>query len=186
MKNRYDCNIEVTFNHMISFFSEKDYTGEEIKEIGKSLYLNKETTFDDNKVIKDYNIASSVECVRVQKNYDLGYSYSIIEEIEKLEPNWNGYGAEPISPIVIEHARQIIKNLDADVQPEHIYPTGRNSIQFEWELVDGSYLEFEIFGNEIKVLEVPKRVYNKAKEYAVTLENCKVLNKIANDFYEQE
>ena len=47
-------------------------------------------------------------------------------------------------------------------------------------------LEFEIFENEIKVLEVPQRVYNEAKEYAVTLENCKVLNKIANDFYEQD
>ena len=45
----------------------------------------------------------------------------------------------------------------------------------EWE---------EIFENEIKVLEVPQRVYNEAKEYAVILENCKVLNKIVNDFYE--
>lgn len=57
-------------------------------------------------------------------------------EISRLEENWNGYGAKPISQIILDRAEIIIRNVS--VQPE-IFPTGRGSIQMQYELPDKSY-----------------------------------------------
>jgi len=64
------------------------------------------------------------------------------------EKNWNFYDAEPIPEIVFERARAIINELDEEHQPRFIAPTGRNSVQFEYEN-DNVYLEFEVYGNHI-------------------------------------
>ena len=70
-------------------------------------------------------------------------------------------------------------------QPE-IYPTGRKSIQFQYELNDKSYLEFEIYEDKIMCLMVPKRVYSKAVEMQLTDSQEKRIGEIVDEFYRGE
>jgi hypothetical protein len=67
-----------------------------------------------------------------------------------LLPNWNTYGAPPISLNAIEKAIRVLETLN--VQPE-IFPTGRNSIQFEYAC-GPDYIEFEIFENKIEYFQI--------------------------------
>lgn len=59
-----------------------------------------------------------------------------------LEYNWNGYEAVPFSDKVISRALMVAKVFEGT--GFQVFPTGRNSIQFEKE-VDGSYVEIEVF-----------------------------------------
>jgi hypothetical protein len=64
----------------------------------------------------------------------------------KLKPNWNGYGGDPIPSDTINIAIQYIKAIDK--QPT-VSPTGRGSIQFDLTLGDNN-ITFEIFSYEIQ------------------------------------
>lgn len=65
-----------------------------------------------------------------------------LDEIAALQYNWNGTGASAFSSAIIEKAKKLISDLS--VQP-NILPTGRDSIQMEYEKENGDYLEFELF-----------------------------------------
>jgi hypothetical protein len=80
---------------------------------------------------------------RLQKNIERlnGYRY--------FSDNWDGQGAEIISDIVIDKSIEILKSLS--IQPS-VFPTGRGSVQIEYELENEDYLEFEIFENHIECL----------------------------------
>lgn len=69
-----------------------------------------------------------------------------VSSFASLPHNWNYNGAEKISQDVIQNATELLKHLR--IQPQ-IFPTGRNSIQFEYEKKDGDYLEFEIYADKI-------------------------------------
>lgn len=73
-----------------------------------------------------------------------------IEYIKSLKNNWNGYGTKPISESIINKALKLIKELKPI--PE-VFPTGRDSIQFEWEK-DELYLEMEIFEDKIEIFSL--------------------------------
>lgn len=88
-----------------------------------------------------------------------------LRDIESLGFDWNGYGAKPFSGALIDKCERIVAELF--VQPL-IYPTGRSSIQFQYELSDRSYLEFEIFENKTMCLQVPKRIYSDVIELELT------------------
>lgn len=70
-----------------------------------------------------------------------------LSEFAGLTRGWNGYDAESLDVKVIERAKMIIHRLKE--QPE-VYPTANSSIQLEYELSNGGYLEFEIFENRIE------------------------------------
>lgn len=72
-----------------------------------------------------------------------------LNDITKLEDNWNGYGAKQFKPELIQKAKDLLKLLS---NPPEIFCTGRDSIQFEWE-EDGHYFELEIFEDKITVFE---------------------------------
>ena len=74
-----------------------------------------------------------------------------INSFQNLEPNWNYNGAQAISKAVVTKTIKIIKSLD--LQPE-VFPTGRNSIQIEFEKDNGDYLEFEFFENSTFYLSI--------------------------------
>lgn len=76
----------------------------------------------------------------------LSESLKRLEEIKRLEYNWNGYEAEPFSPAFVTRVETIVRGLSK--QPK-IYPTAQSSIQLEYKNEDGDYLEFEIFRNGI-------------------------------------
>ena len=76
-------------------------------------------------------------------------------------------------PIEVKsNAFMLLNNLYA--YPDKIFQTERDSIQFEWDLKDGSYMEFEIYKNEVSCLIVPfheilaaNKQYEKIKEVAI-------------------
>lgn len=103
-----------------------------------------------------------------------------LDEIGKLPCDWNGYGARPFSSLLIDKCEKIVDGLT--YQPQ-IYPTGRQSIQFQYELKDRSYLEFEIFEHKTLCLYVPKRVYADAKTMEITDLEEEKIKEIVNDFY---
>lgn len=92
--------------------------------------------------------------------------YNNIQKLNNMKlfkDNWNGYNAKPFSDKLIEKCKEIIQRIPDNLQPS-IFPTGRSSIQMQYELADNSYLEFEIFLDKIVFLEIPKREYFKANE----------------------
>ncbi|MBD3343047.1 MAG: hypothetical protein GF353_28375 [Candidatus Lokiarchaeota archaeon] len=74
-----------------------------------------------------------------------------LEDFRKLKKNWNGYSAEKIDDEIVDKCIKLITDSRLRYQP-YIYPTGRNSIQFEYEKSDGSYLEIEFFKDKISLL----------------------------------
>lgn len=81
-----------------------------------------------------------------EKNY-IGAS-TTMNEIAKLEHNWNNNGANPFSAKLIEKCRGIVMQLAAE---PFVCPTACGSIQFEYEKENGDYLEFEIYEDRIEV-----------------------------------
>ena len=103
-----------------------------------------------------------------------------LRDIESLGFDWNGYGAKPFSGALIDKCERIVAELF--VQPL-IYPTGRSSIQFQYELSDRSYLEFEIFENKTMCLQVPKRIYSDVIELELTDSEDNQIKEIVDNFY---
>lgn len=103
-----------------------------------------------------------------------------LRDIEELAPDWNGYGARSFSSVLIDKCERIVGSLS--VQP-FIYPTGRNSIQFQYELGDKSYLEFEIFETKTMCLQVPKRIYSEAIEFELVDSEENRIKEIVDIFY---
>ena len=101
-------------------------------------------------------------------------------DIEHLEKNWNGYGSKTISQNVISQSKAIIDNI---IEQPKIYPTGRATIQMQYELEDRSYLEFEIFEQKIICMNVPKRIYADASFEIMKAIDMDIINKIVKEFY---
>lgn len=104
-----------------------------------------------------------------------------LKGISDLKDNWNDNNAKKFSPELISIVKNILENIAE--QPE-IFPTANNSIQMEYELIDNSYLEFEIFEDKIICLEVPQRNYSKYKEQIIP-NDIKIINNIVNNFFER-
>ena len=103
-----------------------------------------------------------------------------LSDIRCLEKNWNGYGAEPIDKTIIDKVEYIIKNIC--IQPQ-IFPTGRNSIQLQYEREDKSYLEFEIFADKIVCINVPQRNYTQASSQFFMDTDIHHINTLIKEFY---
>ena len=103
-----------------------------------------------------------------------------LENISKLEDDWNGYGSKAINKFVINIAENIINVVDE--QPI-IYPTGRSTIQMQYELADKSYLEFEIFEDEVICMKIPKRVYENVSFKVIDVSDVETINEIVRSFY---
>lgn len=63
-------------------------------------------------------------------------------EIAQLPQNWNGNGASSFSQKLLSIAKNIV---ETSLIQASIFPTARDSIQFEYENDIGDYLEFEVF-----------------------------------------
>lgn len=85
-----------------------------------------------------------------------------LQSFLQLKQGWNTYDAPPFSATHILNTEKILRNLS--VQPK-VFPTGRQSIQLEYEKPNGDYLEFEIF--ESGVIEVLLIINNKEKEFTI-------------------
>jgi hypothetical protein len=104
-----------------------------------------------------------------------------LKGISDLKDNWNDNNAKKFSPELISIVKNILENI---VEQPEIFPTANNSTQMEYELIDNSYLEFEIFEDKIICLEVPQRNYSKYKEQIIP-NDIKIINNIVNNFFER-
>lgn len=75
--------------------------------------------------------------------------YEQIEAIKNLEDNWNDNGASKFSESLILQAKKIIDDFPNEFEIE-VFPTARDSIQFEYE-TENVYLEFELFEKNASV-----------------------------------
>jgi len=75
---------------------------------------------------------------------DLSVS-SLIEGLKSLDRGWNGYGAEPIDPMIIGAARWFADSiLGGEISPPQVVPMTRGRLQLEWHRGNRSLeLEFE-------------------------------------------
>lgn len=97
-------------------------------------------------------------------------------EIEQLQDNWNGNGANCFSESILSFARKIVMNLL--IQPA-VFPTARDGIQLEYENELGDYLELELFENErIKMFSFDHTGKSLTEEI-----NYDSINKVVSKFY---
>jgi hypothetical protein len=66
-----------------------------------------------------------------------------VNEFADMEPNWDSYGAKPISKDCISKAIELLDKMDKDVPPPFVAPLPSGGIQFEWETESG-YMEIVI------------------------------------------
>lgn len=69
-----------------------------------------------------------------------------ILEIEKLEANWDGYGAEPVCHACVTNAKAIIDSLPLYADLPDVFPNPNGTITLEWESASGT-LSIEIGEN---------------------------------------
>lgn len=92
----------------------------------------------------------------------LSKNFNILESIRNLKDGWfNGQIGErnAFSDELVDKVKKIISNLKN--QPE-VFPTGRDSIQIEFENENGDYLEFEFYENG----KISKYYENSIKSYS--------------------
>lgn len=107
---------------------------------------------------------------KMLKNFDK------LQEISKLEYDWNENGAEPFSEHLITAVRELIMFLDP--QPS-IFPTACESIQIEYYKDNGDYLEFEIYDiNNIKLFKV-----SSSEIQTSTFSDFEDIQREVNSFY---
>lgn len=114
------------------------------------------------------------------ENYQLKKKLNNINTIlsfKKFGNNWNGNGAEPFSENLIQKALDFINSANLKFQP-NVFPTGRQSIQLEYEKPNGNYLEIEIFENKYSAYS---EINDKETEYESLSIN--EIMKLIDEFY---
>lgn len=124
---------------------------------------------------------TNIACEEI--NMDRENNLLRLDQISELEDDWNGYGAKHFSPELIKKCKDIINALN--FQPK-VFPTGRQSLQFQYELEDRSYLEFEIFQGKISCLQVPQRRYLDAQTCEFSTSEIEKIKEIVKKFYERD
>lgn len=179
-----DCyNIEILHPFININYTPTIHSYRQKFQINNRLNFSPLTYNNSKKVNTSYVLIYDHATGSVAMNLNQLENLDKLREITKFEDNWNGYGANPFSNKVIEKSIQIIKNIET--QPK-LFPTGRSSIQMQYELEDNSYLEFEIFDDKISCMEVPKRVYNKAIFREFNHDKIDFINKIVRGFYGEQ
>ena len=108
-------------------------------------------------------------------------SFQRLRDIQSLPDNWDGAGAPAIPQRVIQQLQNILTIVH--FSPE-IYPTGRATVQFQYEKQDRSYLEFEVYSDHIDMLYVPQRHYNEAVTRRLQPEEWIQIDGIVTQFFE--
>lgn len=84
----------------------------------------------------------SVQSVSTESNR-VFIAVAKLDEIRLLQPNWDSYGANAFASSFIDQVESLVRRLP---HIPSIFPTGRGSIQFEYDY-NGNYLEVEIYEN---------------------------------------
>lgn len=87
----------------------------------------------------------------------------LLDAYSALNKDWDGYGAEPIDPKIINRAKQMLDGLA--VMPD-VYPTSNSTIQFEFEHGE-AYLEVEIEKDCLRILICHNNDYENMKTMVI-------------------
>jgi hypothetical protein len=72
----------------------------------------------------------------------LNTSESVVKAIGRLEADWDGYGAQPISSVVCVNAQRFLAVSPIEMLSPEITPTSNGTMDFEWTSGDAAaYLE---------------------------------------------
>lgn len=112
-----------------------------------------------------------------------------LKVISELGFDWNGYKALPFTGTLISKAETILPLLST--QP-FIFPTGRNSLQFEYHYIvfsdssekkdEDHYLEFEVYEDKLCYLEVHNKNYSNAISQVYESYDAALLNNLIKEF----
>ena len=140
--------------------------------------LSASNTSFNNKLSDTQNISTQNSVFDISKR-NLVDNLTKLKEISSLKYNWNGNGATPFSSKFIDRIRIILNYIE--IQPE-IFPTACNSIQFEYDGPNNSYLELEIREDkkEISIFKINR--VGEEREFSIKSEPSE-LNKLINGFY---
>ena len=98
-----------------------------------------------------------------------------------FEKNWNGYGAEPFTPDVLDTVRDVLLHLDR--QPQ-IYPVDSNVVQLEYEKDSSNeYLEFELSSADSAAVFMIG-ADGEERDFAIE-RNISAINEVVGSFYGQ-
>ena len=100
-----------------------------------------------------------------------------LDRIAMLPKNWNQDGAPALSDSVVSYARQLLTYLD--IQPE-VFPTAANSIQFEYDCPDGTYIEFEIKEEYVSFYSIDRHGVENNK---ILQKNAILINQLVDSIY---
>lgn len=106
---------------------------------------------EQSKTQSVYDELSQTQSADDERSEKLLHNLERLNSFRFLRPGWNGYDADPLDDAVISRARDVLlKTWFLKHNPE-IFPTARDSIQFEYRREDGGYLEVEIYGDSFGV-----------------------------------
>lgn len=115
----------------------------------------------------------------IESRFELALFKNIkyLKSFRELQIGWDGFEAPQIPDSLIDKALTIIKKLT--YQPS-IFPTARESIQFEYEKGNDDYLEFEISLDKITMLlEINNNYYPK------TINNIDEIPEAVREFFSE-
>lgn len=102
-----------------------------------------------------------------------------LKEISLFHENWNGYGAQPLSTLVLKRAEEVVRGVY--LQPR-LFPTADNTIQMEYESSDDAYLEIQITsGKTYEVFFMPDK-NSEGEEFFIDA-RVEDVNKEVGKFY---
>ena len=96
-----------------------------------------------------------------------------LESFKSLTLNWNGYDGKQISSSLIDTTINLLAELD--YQPK-IFPTGRGSIQIEYQQSE-NYIEIEVTGTENYVFSIKNGV---EKSFEISFDKIPA---VVNEFF---
>jgi hypothetical protein len=155
--------------------STERYQYPEISTLEDEILTNKATISNlQNNLLRLRETVESqkIEMFAIKQNLNLEKIY----RFASYKENWDGYGSPPIEKSVIEQSIKFIFDKNLKTQPS-VFPTGRGSIQFEFEPDENHYMEIEIFQNNINCLSI----IDSKEEELNNLDWEKIILKI-NDF----
>ena len=133
--------------------------------------------FDMSKIVVSNPCTRSEDSFTIQD--ELTSNLERLEDIARLDSDWDGYGAKPFTRTLIADVRNIIPYLSE--QPE-IFPTGRSSIQLEYHLPNESYLEFEVFEDKVVAMQVTGTDYDNAQFWEFASDDVAQIRNITDRF----
>jgi hypothetical protein len=94
----------------------------------------------------------------------------------QFKKNWDCYDADPINQEIIQIAKKFITG--SIIQPK-VFPTGRSTIQFEYDYINDYYLEIEILSKEKWHIYIKKGDHEEEYE----TENVADVNRLVEEYH---